>query len=58
MIEEAADKIQHIKPTTSYAQAARIGNTRVSGVPGIDGHPGNDNGSAGCGPAADRVLAE
>jgi hypothetical protein len=30
----------------------------VSGVPGIDGHPGNDNGSAGCRPADDRALAE
>jgi hypothetical protein len=37
-----------------WAQHARL----VSGVPGVDGHPGNDNGSAGCRPAADRALAE
>jgi hypothetical protein len=30
----------------------------VSGVPGFDGHPGNDNGSAGLQPAADRALVE
>jgi hypothetical protein len=28
----------------------------LSGVPGVDGHPGNDNGSAGCRPAADRAI--
>jgi hypothetical protein len=29
-MEEAADKIQSVKPTISYAQAARIGSARAT----------------------------
>jgi hypothetical protein len=40
--------------STCSSPATRL----MSGVPGIDGHPGNDNGSADCRPADDRALAE